>query len=330
VRFYEQDSSLVEDIAEFLGGGLDAGGAAILVAEPRHRLPVAQRLELRGFDLHALDEDSRFVSLDAGQVASRFVVDGQPSPARFEDEILPVIDRASAGGRRPVRIFGEMVAVLWASGKRDDALWLERMWNGIGRVRPLSLLCAYPISGFGDASDAASFADVCSEHTHALPTEAYLTLRTDEERLAWITRLQQKAAALDGEVARRRGLEDLLRRRDRELSEYVEKAVEAVVDLDADGLVQSSNPSYATLVGTSLGAGVGSSLVERLVKRGPFDAAWAALLRGQEVRGLVVDLRREDGSIVRATVRSATLRVVDQGVRMRWFLQPGETPSPVS
>jgi PAS domain-containing protein len=330
VRFYEQDASLVEDIAEFLGNGLGGGEAAVLVAEPRHRLPVAQRLEFRGLDLRTLGEDSRFVALDAAQTASRFLVDGRPVPALFEQEVLSLIDRASAGGRRPVRVFGEMVALFWADGRRDDALWLERMWNGLLQRRPFSLLCAYPLSAFGQESDAAAFADVCREHSHSLPTEAYRSLRTDEERLAWITRLQQKAAALDGEVARRRGLEDLLRRRDRELSEYVDKAVEGVVDLDADGVVQSANPSYATLVGTSLGAGVGTSLVERLVKRAPFDATWASLLRGQEVRGVAVDLRREDGSIVRATIRSALLRVADQGVRMRWFLQPGEIPGPAA
>src|SRR5688572_28927041 len=88
VRFYEQDASLVENVAEFLGGGLDAGEAAVLVAEPRHRLPVAQRLEIRGFDLRTLCEDSRFVALDVAQTASRFLVDGRPVPDRFQEEIL--------------------------------------------------------------------------------------------------------------------------------------------------------------------------------------------------------------------------------------------------
>lgn len=52
-----------------------------------------------------------------------------------------VISRA-AEGRPRVRIFGEMVALLWAEGMNDAALGLEGLWNDLRKLRPFSLLCA--------------------------------------------------------------------------------------------------------------------------------------------------------------------------------------------
>jgi hypothetical protein len=49
-----------------------------------------------------------------------------------------------AAGPGPVRVYGEMVALLWADGQVAAALELEDLWNELGRRLPFSLFCGYP------------------------------------------------------------------------------------------------------------------------------------------------------------------------------------------
>src|ERR1043166_5358939 len=44
--------------------------------------------------------------------------------------------------------FGEMVALLWAEGKRDATIRLEEFWNELAEKYTFDLLCGYPIAVF--------------------------------------------------------------------------------------------------------------------------------------------------------------------------------------
>jgi signal transduction histidine kinase len=52
--------------------------------------------------------------------------------------------------------------------------------------------------------------DVCAEHSRVVPTESYLALPTQDDRLRAVTALQQKARWLEAEIARRRRAEERL------------------------------------------------------------------------------------------------------------------------
>jgi hypothetical protein len=69
------------------------------------------------------------------------------------------------GQARQVRVFGEMVALLWADGDRNGALVLEGLWNELTRRLSFPLLCAYPASFFSTEGDSvARVADISSLH----------------------------------------------------------------------------------------------------------------------------------------------------------------------
>jgi hypothetical protein len=50
--------------------------------------------------------------------------------------------RQAAEAGRPVRVFGEMVSLLWDAGLIDAAIEVEAMWNELGARYPFSLLAA--------------------------------------------------------------------------------------------------------------------------------------------------------------------------------------------
>src|SRR5258705_456882 len=49
VQFYEADLPLLDALTGFIGGGLAAGGAGIVVAAPEHREGLEQRLRAAAF-----------------------------------------------------------------------------------------------------------------------------------------------------------------------------------------------------------------------------------------------------------------------------------------
>lgn len=213
VQFYSQDKFLLEELSEYIGNALRLGSAAIVVATEQHRDSLLQWLTAKGLDIAQMLESGQFVALDARTVLDSFMLEGSPNEARFHQVVGGIISKAIAdaigkSGRdhSRVAIFGEMVALLWADGKTQAAIQLEQFWNGLARVESFSLFCAYPMSCFEKEQDADLFLRVCNEHSAVIPTESYMGLASEDERLRTISQLQQKAQALETEVAEHKRL----------------------------------------------------------------------------------------------------------------------------
>jgi hypothetical protein len=156
VCFYDDEAELVDSVGRYLSGALSGGSAVIVVATAAHRAAVEACLCARGCDVSAARDRHTFLAVDAAQTMGRFLIGDRPDPDGFEKVIGDLIRQAAATGR-PVSVYGEMVAVLWATGQVAAAIELEALWNDLGDRLPFSLFCGYPrplVSGH--------------EHEHAL------------------------------------------------------------------------------------------------------------------------------------------------------------------
>jgi signal transduction histidine kinase/ActR/RegA family two-component response regulator len=208
VQFYENDGFLVDALTRWFADGLNGGDSCVFVGTESHRIRLQEKLADRGFDLDGLRTGRRFVCLDAAQVLSTFMVDEWPNEGLFIRAIEGVLGRVSKP--REIRVFGEMVALLWADGKRQAAVRLEEMWNAFMKTHALSLCCAYPLHSFSCDADASLFLKVCAQHTQVLPAESYTALTTEAERLRAISLLQHEASVLETEKAGRKEAEQSL------------------------------------------------------------------------------------------------------------------------
>ncbi len=221
VQFYKADEFLLDAVANFIGTALAAGDAGIVVATPAHRRGVDKRLRDRGIDVGDALASGQYTLLDATEALSRFMADGVPDAGRFLEVFGGLIARASHE-RSQVRVFGEMVAILAGEGNELATVRLEELWNDLQRTQRFSLLCAYPIGPFAHEELDGLLPDVCAQHSQVIPTEHFLRLATDDERMRAIVELEQKARRLEGEITERRQAEEALRRREKELRELLE------------------------------------------------------------------------------------------------------------
>lgn len=165
VQLYEDESRLLRALEWYVLSGLEGGGAVVTIATEVRQRELERRLGHRGLEIAR--RDGRFIALRAEDVMVRFMVDGWPVARLFEQVLSEVLARARAGRSRPVRAYGEMVALLMAQGNLEATLRLEQLWTSLLEREGIALFCGYPRSVFGD--DSATLRLVCDAHTHVLP-----------------------------------------------------------------------------------------------------------------------------------------------------------------
>ncbi|HXT69413.1 MAG TPA: MEDS domain-containing protein [Vicinamibacterales bacterium] len=166
VQIYERDVVLMDALEGFISGGLRGGESAIVIATPGHRTELEHRLRMQGFNFDAAVALDRYIALDAAETLLSFMDNGWPDEKRFMTVIHGLLERAGHGGR-PVRAFGEMVALLWAQGHSGATVRLEHLWHGLCAAESFALFCAYPKSGF--TMDAAeSLQQICATHSKVI------------------------------------------------------------------------------------------------------------------------------------------------------------------
>ncbi len=70
-----------------------------------------------------------------------------------------------------VRVFGEIVAVLWDQGLTGATVQLEYLWHRLLNKDPFCLYCAYPKSGFTQNA-TTSIDTICKAHSKVIDGSA--------------------------------------------------------------------------------------------------------------------------------------------------------------
>lgn len=174
VEFYAYDAQIVARIADFVTPAFEANEAVVIIATREHRTGLVDELKARGIDLARARTAGQYTELDAAITVSKILTGNTPDQQRFADVVGGAIAKAQERGPfTHVRAYGEMVALLWLAGRPQDALELERMWNGLGASGSFTLLCGYPVAAF-QATQAAEIAEVGRVHSQIAPIRPLL------------------------------------------------------------------------------------------------------------------------------------------------------------
>ncbi|WNM59938.1 response regulator [Candidatus Nitrospira allomarina] len=299
VQFYDQDSFLIEILGRHVEEGLALGESVLLLTTPPHREALVNRL-----NGHRLLE--RYMEFDAADTLSQFMVHGWPDSAKFQAVMGQLLRQATENGSGRVRVFGEMVAILWERGEAAAALHLESLWNQLAAEHSFSLLCAYPIRGFSSHTHTHTFQKICSAHSMVRPAENAIVPGPGDHMQADTTlaTLQQKAVALESEVRRREELQRTLLQREEELADFLENAVECVHQVGPDGKILWANKAELTMLGYEAHEYFGHSITEFHVDEPIINDILQRLLRGETLCDYPSRLRCKDGSVKDVLIHS--------------------------
>jgi len=167
VQFYSNDELLLARVTYFVGAALMRGNAAIVFATKQHRDNLFRELKVQGVDVDAVTERGAFVSLDASETLSTFMVNDRPDAAQFFEgfgTLIASVSKVAKAEHPRVAIFGEGVALLWAEGNPDGAIQLEKLGNDLAKIHKVDILCAYPFT-LHIQKDRHAFKAVCAEHS---------------------------------------------------------------------------------------------------------------------------------------------------------------------
>jgi two-component system, OmpR family, sensor histidine kinase VicK len=247
VQFYVADGFLIDRLAAFIGEGLASNEVAIAVATPAHLAALESRLRDDGLRDRLESEHGLYIQLDAVDTLARFMVGGAPDAERFDAVIGGLI--RSAGQTRSVRVFGEMVAILWAEGESAQALALEQLWNELQQREQFTLFCAYPTAAIATADHGYHRQDICALHGKTMLEESQIALATADERLRAIALLKDKTDLLESEIAARTRAEMASRANEERFRSIFDSSAMGVAILDPCSRFVETNRAFSNMTG---------------------------------------------------------------------------------
>jgi DNA-binding NarL/FixJ family response regulator len=166
--FYSDDANLLDGFTQFIAAALKAGNAVIVVATESHRKNLLPRLRACGLDMDVAIEQGRYISLDAADTLSRFMINDQPDPVRFlkvVGDLVMAAAKAAKGERPHVVACGECAPLLWAQRNAEAAIRVEHLWDEIAKTYDVDLLCGYRLDSFHGEQASHIFQRICAEHS---------------------------------------------------------------------------------------------------------------------------------------------------------------------
>jgi hypothetical protein len=171
VQIYENDDIFLDSLEYFVSDGLSVHDCVVLIVTPVHANALTEKLKKKGFNIQQLVNDQQLILLDAQDTLSMFMVNDWPDENLFKQTISSILSTARARNRK-VRAFGEMVALLWASGLNGATVRLENLWHTFCHNETFCLFCAYPKIGFTQDIQA-SINKICNTHAMVIAGEHF-------------------------------------------------------------------------------------------------------------------------------------------------------------
>ena len=266
VGFYRDDEDLIDAVGGFFAAGLTQGDAVVAIGSSSHRVGVEDWLDAAGLGLGDI-EPGRYVTIDGETMLRTLMRDHRPDADAFRSTLSGVIAEAGQDGRRKVRVFGEMVAMLWERGDVAAAIELETLWNQLADHHDFALFCGYPLAAVEASTALGAVKRICDLHDSVRPLDRAASRDGPGDDLGanTVSRIFVPSpavlAAVRGFVAR------TLRRWSR--PHQIADAQVVVVELATNAIRHAASPFLLRLLRTETGLRVevrdlGAALPERL------------------------------------------------------------------
>jgi CheY-like chemotaxis protein len=167
VQFHSYDGHFIRGVSDLANGALRRGHVVAVVATPAVRAGVAEWLQTYGWHAGDLGTYGRYHAIDAAESLAGVMRDDHPDPERLGESVATLerlrVETADTDDPR-LTLIGEIAVPLLLNGNVQDALEIERLWNGLTRGLPWLGVCCYPVAAFDAPTVSQPFQDFCAEH----------------------------------------------------------------------------------------------------------------------------------------------------------------------
>lgn len=171
VQICLNENSQIDLVTSYIKDGLLNGEAVILIAKPELRQILKSKMgafSFNGKNIQELQVQGQIKFFDAESVLSTLRVDGILEEDLFYEGVaMPIYNAKSIYGK--VRVFGEMVDILWKERQHDMAIQLESFWKNLFNTQELTFLCTYTLNKLSPNSFDEELERICKYHSHLVP-----------------------------------------------------------------------------------------------------------------------------------------------------------------
>src|SRR5438132_10742031 len=245
VQLYQDEDFLNRAVCRFVGAGLMNGEGIILVSTLPHWNAFCARLEADGVSVEAVRKRGQLTVVDADECLTRFMRDAMPDPPVFNGVFGDVVVQARAEGNyQKMRVWGEMVNVLWERGDTAASMNLEDLFDQLGRKRDIAIFCSFLMDNFNGDVHERMLPRLGTNHSHLIPVEDYARLGR-----AVADALRETVGSDEARVLESRLLSDYRQPFDMPRAQALLLALRQVLPAIADPVLQRSRNLYSASEG---------------------------------------------------------------------------------
>ena len=175
VKICLNESSQVDLVTNYVKDGLLNGEAVIMIAKPELRQILKSKLgafSFNGQNIQEFQVQGQIKLFDAESVLSTLMIDGILEEDLFHECVaVPIYNAKSNYGK--VRVFGEMVDILWKERQHDMAIQLEAFWSDLSNTQEFKFLCTYTLNKLSPNAFDEELERICKYHSHLVPVIDY-------------------------------------------------------------------------------------------------------------------------------------------------------------
>ncbi len=161
-HFYDRVGTHVDHVADYLAEALLSEAGVLIVARSATTKRLRSAIAARDIDVDRATRTGLYVELDAEVLLSQIEVGESLDLEKFQAIVRSAL--VDAGRGRHLRVYGELVSLLWEAGDVQGAIDIEDCWIRLADGLEFSLLCGYDASSMS-SRQIDGFHDLCARHS---------------------------------------------------------------------------------------------------------------------------------------------------------------------
>jgi hypothetical protein len=169
-QFHRDSQEATKSVGLFIETGLRRKNGVLAILGAAHKDMLLDRLRRSGLDPDEFRRSGQLHILDAEPTLKQIMRGDMPDWDTFRAVVGEAIESLQGFGRTTVRVYGELVSLLWRDGNADAAIRLEEFWNELARIYPFSLFCSYMVDYHAPACYHGPLSEIGRTHSDVIAT----------------------------------------------------------------------------------------------------------------------------------------------------------------